>query len=686
MENTFQLNEFNDVDLGDDSLTADPTLGFGVSSSTKCTPDEHVNLVSPVVVESGDGDGAGAGVGAEGKSSTTSTLSRHLTAYVKFVELNSLKKPKTLSFEPSDDNDGFGTLTNFTFNEKKVRELAAHMVLLHEYPFNMMEHELFNKFMRACTPHYKKISCATVKSDCIATYNIEKKKLKTLLSGIDRVNITTDMWTSSQRVLYMVVTCYFVDSNWLFQKRILNFCNVPPPHSSVVIVEALRDNFIEWGILDKVFIIIVDNVSANVAAIDILRDDFELRGSLPTGGLMFHVRCCAHITNLLVQVGLSEIRDITDSVRQGIKYIVASERRLNAFSDITNCLELGCNKLILNVPTQWNSTYLMLETAIRFKEVFPRYHRVEQAFLWVVSPEQWDKVENVNQVLVVFNDVTDVVSGSDYPTSNLFLPEVWRMKEIVDIKVADRNEYIRLMTAKMSDKFAKYWGDSNMLMALATVLDPRYKMKLIRFCFPIIYPLDVTGDYIKGVLNTLEELYEVYVAAHNASIIQQQAVAEVSATTSIASIIKVVPSGRSRFRQHIRSNDIIRPIKTNLNVYLEEDVFISDSENGEDSDANFDALGWWKSNALKYRILSKMAQDVLAASISTVASESSFSVSGRVIEPHRASLSTDTIQMLLCGLDWVRAVHGIKKKSRIPLKNGGSGIAKFAVNAVFSFL
>jgi hypothetical protein len=310
----------------------------------------------------------------------------------------------------------------------------------------------------------------------------------------------------------------------------------------------------------------------------------------------------------------------------------------------------------------------MLETTIKFREVFPRYHRVEQAFLWVVSPEEWENVENVNQVLAVFNDVTNVVSGSDYPTSNLFLLEVWRMKEIVDVKAGDRNEYIRLMAAKMSDKFDKYWGDTNMLMALTAVLDPRYKMKLISFCFPIIYPLDVEGNCIKGVLSVLKELYEVYVAAHNSSILQQQATAEVSASTSVASVTEVIPGGcRSRFRQHCRSNDIIRPLKTDLDIYLEEDVFISESENGEDSDANFNALVWWKSNALKYRILSKIARDLLAVPISTVASESSFNAGGRVIEPHRASLSTDTVQMLLCGSYWVRALHGIKKKSRIPV-------------------
>jgi hypothetical protein len=58
-----------------------------------------------------------------------------------------------------------------------------------------------------------------------------------------------------------------------------------------------------------------------------------------------------------------------------------------------------------------------------------------------------------------------------------------------------------------------------------------------------------------------------------------------------------------------------------------------------------------------------MTRDILVVPISTVASESSFSAGGRVIEPHRASLSTYFVQMLLCGLDWVRALHGIKNKS-----------------------
>jgi hypothetical protein len=53
-----------------------------------------------------------------------------------------------------------------------------------------------------------------------------------------------------------------------------------------------------------------------------------------------------------VQVEFVETGDIIDSVRQWIKYIVASERQLNVFSDIAKCLDLSCNKLILDIPTR----------------------------------------------------------------------------------------------------------------------------------------------------------------------------------------------------------------------------------------------------------------------------------------------------------------------------------------------
>jgi hypothetical protein len=67
---------------------------------------------------------------------------------------------------------------------------------------------------------------------------------------------------------------------------------------------------------------------------------------------------------------------------------VAFEGRLRKFSDIPKRLQLPSKKLILDVPTRWNNTYMMLVTAVQFKEVFSRYHQSDQTFQWLVSPEE----------------------------------------------------------------------------------------------------------------------------------------------------------------------------------------------------------------------------------------------------------------------------------------------------------
>ena len=50
-------------------------------------------------------------------------------------------------------------------------------------------------------------------------------------------------------------------------------------------------------------------------------------------------------------------------------------------------------------------------------------------------------------------------------------------------------------------------------------------------------------------------------------------------------------------------------------------------------------------------MLSKLARDVLAVPVSTVASESAFSTGGRILDPFRSSLSPLMVQNLVCAQD-----------------------------------
>ncbi|KAL0401880.1 UNVERIFIED_CONTAM: Zinc finger BED domain-containing protein RICESLEEPER 2 [Sesamum latifolium] len=86
-------------------------------------------------------------------------------------------------------------------------------------------------------------------------------------------------------------------------------------------------------------------------------------------------------------------------------------------------------------------------------------------------------------------------------------------------------------------------------------------------------------------------------------------------------------------------------VKSELDKYLGEDLEVFRKE--------FDILNWWKVNSYRFPILSKIARDILAVPVSTVASESAFSISGCVLDAFRSSLSPKIVQALICAQDWL---------------------------------
>ena len=83
-----------------------------------------------------------------------------------------------------------------------------------------------------------------------------------------------------------------------------------------------------------------------------------------------------------------------------------------------------------------------------------------------------------------------------------------------------------------------------------------------------------------------------------------------------------------------------------MDKYLGEDC--------EDEEDDFNILTWWKVNSPRFPVLSKLARDVLAVPVSTVASEAAFSTGGRVLDPFRSSLTPKIVQALICTQDWLR--------------------------------
>ncbi|GAA0144787.1 hypothetical protein LIER_36006 [Lithospermum erythrorhizon] len=111
----------------------------------------------------------------------------------------------------------------------------------------------------------------------------------------------------------------------------------------------------------------------------------------------------------------------------------------------------------------------------------------------------------------------------------------------------------------------------------------------------------------------------------------------------------------SKFENFVKEKATIEPEKFKLEIYLEEGTLVCNNP--------FDVLGWWKANELKYPILPRVAYDMLANPVTTVASEATFSAGSRVRDPYRASLLPTTVEMLICGGDWLWNKYGIVKKN-----------------------
>lgn len=221
----------------------------------------------------------------------------------------------------------------------------------------------------------------------------------------------------------------------------------------------------------------------------------------------------------------------------------------------------------------------------------------------------------------------------------------------------------------MQIKFDKYWGNCNLLLSMAATLDPRFKMRLIDFAYKSIY-FEYEAVEQKTILReSLQDLFSEYLEAHKAdnsngsteTLVEASAYVSSTATTSKVSGTKLA-TGRSKYRESLAKDTTLDvSLKSELETYLEEGVLKLDPKD----DAEFDVICWWKSNSLNFRVLSKMAVEILSIPITTVASESTFSAGGRVIDQYRSSLGTEVVQVLLCGNDWFRGVHGLKKKLRV---------------------
>ncbi|KAH0689722.1 hypothetical protein KY289_017080 [Solanum tuberosum] len=372
-----------------------------------------------------------------------------------------------------------------------------------------------------------------------------------------------------------------------------------------------------------------------------LSKKLDMWGTNMMEGKHLHVRCMAHILNLIVQDGLKEIGPSIKRVRQMVKYVRSSSTRTRNFLKCVEMQKIECDKMLsLDVPTRWKSIYLMLDTAKKFEKAFERFDLYDGNFSSFLATdvcedgsiagsiqyEDWANVRNITKFLEKFYELTLKVSGSRYVTCNVHFEDICELDAYLKVCMTSDDVDLSKMASGMKEKFKKYWG-----FALEELLGEE-KVKIVN---------NEVNAYLKN-------LFAIYVSKYAKGSKNQSSSSDSSdsSTYGLSQNVKT-NSLRTKFYMKKQKEDSGSfGVKSELDRYLLEDQ--------EPESEDFDILIWWKVNSPRFPILSQLARDVLAIPRSSVASECAFSTGGRILDPFRSSLTPKCVQCLICVQDWLR--------------------------------
>lgn len=207
---------------------------------------------------------------------------------------------------------------------------------------------------------------------------------------------------------------------------------------------------------------------------------------------VLHCGCFVHILNLLVEEGLQEVKDIFQKIMKCNSYIFSTPDNECKFRIAVGYARSKGKKAISEeVPVNSTCSIQSLEKVLGFREAFYLLQVVDSNFSLNPLEEEWEKITRVYNCLKVLAEVGHNISGSrGLLTTNVFFPKVCSIyKNLIQRGKCDSSD-IRLMACKLKMKLDMYWSKYHQVLAIAVILDPRFKFDIVESWYKEIYGQD----------------------------------------------------------------------------------------------------------------------------------------------------------------------------------------------------
>jgi hypothetical protein len=289
---------------------------------------------------------------------------------------------------------------------------------------------IFERYIKhAHNPRFTVFCRQMTTRDFVKFYNQSHTSLIDLLkSSVSCVALTFDIWSGNAKEDYIGVVSHYVNADWVLEKRVIGMRLIDVSHSGANIAYRVKTVIVEFGLIDKVFSITLDNALANTNAMNILTPQF----SGYVGSLFLHQRCACHIINLIVKYGLKRLKPYIEDFRTGVSFLNSSNQCIASYKSYCIAKGVRPQKFGLDMNVRWNLTYLMLKHLIPYKSTFSVFIQTHyQQFLAqpLLTEVHWEVGEKILTFLELFYDCNVALSGVYYPTSAMMLHHIIEIAE-----------------------------------------------------------------------------------------------------------------------------------------------------------------------------------------------------------------------------------------------------------------
>ncbi|CAA7028629.1 unnamed protein product [Microthlaspi erraticum] len=449
------------------------------------------------------------------KASGTSHLKRHIELGIcpMCPKTNQLPQIKDeIETTPCPPKKRQRSPAKVPLGEDNCNREMAKMIIMHDYPLHMVEHPGFAGFVKALRPQFTMASFNTIHSDCVNMFLSQKKELSDLIGEIPgAVNLTVDLWSSSQTVGYAFVTGHFVDKDWNLTHRLLNVAVVASPDSDFALNQPIAACLSEWKLEGKVSSLTVSQSLVNKTCVDNLRGFLSVRNQHVLNGQLLMGKCYARFLSSMAQDALAaeHLQAPIKKVRDIIKYVKTNDACGERFDELKREFPTlsSYRDLLIDSQTRWDTSYNMLLAACEHRQVFSVLETCHPDYR--ISAEEWRKIESLCSCLKVLFKAGNVLTRPNHLSANDMYHEMTNLQLELSHAANDEDPDVRNLANSLREKFDLYWRGCVLVLAVAVVMDPRSKMQLIEKTFTSSYGEDAE-KWIKTVTDAVHDLYLNY--------------------------------------------------------------------------------------------------------------------------------------------------------------------------------